>query len=183
MFIFKITSVYKHCTFEYHPWCINYFIFSDSWIPGRQKPIFEAHFFFFKAEQLDVQLYFMNKRAPGVLFECRPWMLVQSAFKDCTISTVPITCSSPLGVWLGVVTVCNLEISPADQAKGYEIMSAFLISTSCCPYANMLVIPPMAGLRLGFCFHKTLFLYSFFKTFFFCSSLLCCRKTLGREVI
>ena len=43
--------------------------------------------------------------------------------------------------------MCNLDISPTDQAKGCEIMSAFLISTSCCPYANMLVIPPMAGLR------------------------------------
>ena len=45
-----------------------------------------------------------------------------------------------------------------------------------------MILTPLCSM-FGFCFHKALFLYSFFKTFFFGSSLLCCRKTLGREVI
>lgn len=43
-----------------------------------------------------------------------------------------------------------------------------------------MILTPLWSI-FGFCFHKTLFLYSFFKTFFFCSSLLCCRKNFRQR--
>lgn len=101
-------------------------------------------FFFFKAEQLDVQLYFMSKRAPGVLFECRPWMLVQSAFKDCTISTVPITCdfkseclSGQAVPWecdWGSLLCVILKFLPLTKQKAVR---------SCQHFSLVLVVAPM----------------------------------------
>lgn len=84
-------------------------------------------------------------------------MLVQSAFKDCTISTVPITCdfkseclSGQAVPWecdWGSLLCVILKFLPLTKQKAVRSCQHFSLVLVVAPYANMLVIPPMAGLR------------------------------------